>query len=360
MLKDLKALIRMEFRSNLFMIVGFLVIYLLGLVFLQVGLMNTESRYLYGGVSEIYDGIFMQEIYLNVGVIVSFSVVALLVVPLIQFKNDKNHNIARFLKSLPYTERQRAGVKVGMGLVGFTLPYTIYAVGIVATYYSALHRFKYMLEVTALGRYITQLFSVDVLIKYLLLAYLAGISIYMVGILFQYLIRPRGAAVVVAILVYLAPFFLLGSSALYNTGIAHKDWYIECLLWIGQVMNPFSIIEYKYSDLGCGIPIVYLAKYKIVFWLVIFSISSFLVFILSKRQLVETADYFISNNIFRVIFIVGVTLCGGNLLVVLPNIFGTTFGIFRFTWVISLIGNIISGAIAYKISNIGRKRKGIA
>lgn len=363
-MKNLKALIKMERTPALVMSIYFLVVNIIAGIAL-LGPINTNwQRYLAKGVGEVNNWEIVSNIYpITLMVLIGYGI-GLLVLVYLQFKKDKSIEISRFIKALPYTNGQRAVVKMGMGILSFTVPFIIYIIMFLFIRNYATNLYGEMLRVTAFEEVATYLNRLSVYLSFIGITYIRLIMIYLILIMCEYLISHNIGSLIIAILSSSAPLYLwfsmtvdIDSSSgtyVYKIGEWFYKVYMNYTNW-GRIQiagaNEWDYIDYTITEDGGMVCMIYL---------VLIVICSLVISIQVKKQRVENADIFIPRKLTRYVFIVGVVLCSGCLVrdigrLILGEI---ALGYPRMILhVLLVIGLMVGAFVATKIAHIGIQSK---
>ena len=369
-MKRLKALIKMELRPALLIGAYFLLVDFLILLSIQGRIQNAWRDFLTNGIKNLTlysGGIRVTDVFMeNMIYIMLLSIIGMIALVYSSFKNDKSIEIGRFLKSLPYTMRERCLTKMGVGIGTFTVTYIFYAVGMLALHMSYLNKFSEVYEVTVFSEVYHQIFDRGELIQGLILVYIGCIAIYLFCMMFQYLVSNRLGGIIVATLVYISPLFIINSICGYMNAryenIIYKlaEWVNELMiipayLSLGEVginvntattISRDTIEQYAYINL---------MGYKIIFYGIIALLSLMVILKLCVVERIEKSDYFIPSKCFRRIFVCGVTICGGLLLGDIYFIYSNETNMW-IAYGLFILGGLISFLIAKKIASIGMKK----
>ena len=370
-MKRLKALIKMELRPALLIGAYFLLVDLWILLSIQGRIQNAWRDFLTNGIKNLTlysGGIRVTDVFMeNMIYIMLLSIIGMIALVYSSFKNDKSIEIGRFLKSLPYTMRERCLTKMGVGIGTFTVTYIFYAVGMLALHMSYLNKFSEVYEVTVFSEVYHQIFDRGELIQGLILVYIGCIAIYLFCMMFQYLVSNRLGGIIVATLVYISPLFIINSICGYMNAryenIIYKlaEWVNELMiipayLSLGEVginvntattISRDTIEQYAYINL---------MGYKIIFYGIIALLSLMVILKLCVVERIEKSDYFIPSKCFRRIFVCGVTICGGLLLGDIYFIYSNETNMW-IAYGLLILGGLISFLIAKKIASIGMKKE---
>jgi len=362
--KYLKTLIKMELRSVCIMIIYFLGIGIGCTMKINQQIHDIIKRtYSYGLTGFLWETneikgwkyIFTESIHIYIGL----SLVGLLLMVYLSYRNDKNHEIGRFLKSLPYTMKERYLVKVGVGLSIFTTLYILHGIMLVIFRESFLEKTKDIFEVTIFSEIYQELFSSSQLIQTLLVVYVALVACYLFMIMFQYLVSPNFASLIVGVLVGLSPGFIL-----WNLYIYLNPWVKgELLYTLADFYSVFiwgdgnwGSIEIKGMELVPTSSISYLdfIGMRIAIFLAIAALCFICTLKWCQKSQLEKADLFIPGNIFRGIFVLGATLCSGMLLGDLYYIYYRARNWMMYG--LGIVGLVLGSIIVWKIAHIGIKK----
>lgn len=367
-MKRLKALIKMEIKPALLVGVLFLVANLIGFMQIQGRLTSSWKNYLEGGLSgyfswysliNIMGDTFFQAIF-TVGVL---YMILLIMLVFASFRYEKSVEISRFLKSLPYTERERCLVKIGVGIVISTIGMLVYLAGLMYLREYSMGLFQEIIEVTAIGNIVQEVFSLERLLEMLALTYVVLIAGYLFMVMVQYMISHRIGGIIIGILSAFAPLFMIVMSFLL--------FDISWDSWIGKIGNAFAYLMTNFIDythINFGVTDSYWERYTYVtgfgyhlaFYGVIIALSLIGILYFSKINQLENSDLLIPHPVVRVIFMVGVSICGGLSIGGLIRMFFSEILLTASsapTMILFIIGAVISFLIAKKIAYIGIKKR---
>ena len=285
-MKNLKALIKIERTPVLLMGIYFLIINLLVSIGI-IGAMNGEwQRYLNRGIADFNACEVGTHIFTSIEPILIFYIGGILLLVYLQFKKDKSIEIGRFIKALPYTNGERAFVKIGMGLMSFTIPFLIYTVIVfgIRAYYTDL--FGEIFRVTAYEEIGIYLNRISVYVGVLSVTYIRLLMIYLILITGEYLISHNIGSLVITVLSAMAPAYLWTSitydldryiykTEVYPIGkIPHGIGYyvLEITKWLSAVYTNYIdtwrgdikisgsgySVSYTITDKGTIVGLIYL------------------------------------------------------------------------------------------------------
>lgn len=371
-MKRLKALIKMELRPALLIGAYFLLVDLFVLLSVRGQIQNTWRNFQLNSIKDFmayHNTVRIAYTFAeNILWIMLFSIIGMMALVYGSFKNDKSIEIGRFLKSLPYTMRERCLVKMGVGIVTFTMTYIFYAIGMLVLHMDYLNKFSEVYRVTILSEVYNQIFNRGELIKVLILVYVGCIAIYLFCIMFQYIVSNRLGGIIVATLVYLSPVFIVNSVSEYGSIRYVNALYDNVIYPLTECLNELMII-FGYLDWG-EISIVTtissaintnyytyvsLIGYRMIFYGIIALVSLVAILKLCVAERVEKSDYFIPSKWFRSIFTCGVTVCGGLLLGDIYCIYANEVNM-GIVYGLLIFGGVISFLVARKIASIGMRK----
>lgn len=121
----------------------------------------------------------------------------LLVLLYVQFKDNKSVSVSCFIKSLPYTNQQIYGVKLGCGILSFTVPFVVAYSIIVGIGQSHRVWLSMIEQISPVGERLVQLNRIDQLLLYGLLIYSVTLMVYLLGFWMQYLVNSNIASLII-------------------------------------------------------------------------------------------------------------------------------------------------------------------
>lgn len=361
-MKNLKALIKIERTPALLMSIYFLLINLIAIVDMVGHIKSNAKHYLAYGIKGFSQWSMNSFIFsITMMLLIGYGV-GLLVLVYLQFKKDKSIEISRFIKALPYTNGQRACVKIGLGILSFTLPFVIYVGMFLMVRSYALNLYDEIYRVTSFEEVVAYLNRAGVYLSFMGVTYIRMIVIYLIFVMCEYLMSHNIGSLIVAILSALAPAYIWVSST-YNLFYIEKrlkinEWlykiYIDYTEW-GQIRilgtNDQEYVGYSITEAAGQVSLVYMG---------LIIICSLVIMLQVKKQRIENADILMPGKVTRYIFIVGVAVCGGCLIrdigrIVLSQIvFGYPVAIL---YGLLAVGFVSGGLIAMKIAHIGLQCK---
>lgn len=371
-IKRLKPLIKLELKPVLGVGIYLMLVNILCFMNIKQDMNELWRSYLSGGIAQFYErmnridwlrDLFWNQIYYTIGL----YFMGLIVLSLISFKQDKNLETGRFLKSLPFTSGERSFVKVLLGSLGYTISFAIYALGLSLMLGNYTEKLTEVYEVTPIWQISGQLFDIPELLVLMFVVYLLGLALYLFCILVQYIVSHQIGSIAIAICVIGAPFFLLRSiSACFGLDresviVKFGEWFFALALG-GHVPMQITVAGYEQKGEFYSY-IQYMLSYQIIFYILVSIGLVVAIRKLSKLQLLEENDKLIPVAGLRWFFIIGVTLCGGFLvcdvyLYFIEPLLETSSIVCK--WLSLVLGFAASFMIAKKIACIGLgKRKGV-
>lgn len=361
-MKNLKALIKIERTPALFMGIYFLLINIAAIIAMIGEIQFSAKHYLAYGISG-FDKWSMNDFIFGITTVlfIGYSI-GLLVLVYLQFKKDKSIEISRFIKALPYTSGQRAGVKIGLGILSFTVSFVIYIVMFLMVRSYAMNLFGEIYRVTAFEEVATYLNRAGVYLSFMGVTYIRLIVVYLIFVMCEYLMSHNIGSLIVAALSTLAPGYMWVSNSYnlpYNETILKvQDWlgkiYMDFTQW-GQIQivgaNEWGYVNYRITEAAGSVSLVYMG---------LIIICSLVIILQVKKQRIENADILMPGKVTRYIFIIGVALCSACLLrdigrIALSQIaFGYPVAIL---YILLAVGFVSGGLIAMKIAHIGLQCK---
>lgn len=373
-MKRLKALVKMEIKPAVLVGFYFLAVNILAILTSGRYIATSWRRFLLNGI-EGFTGdsavsMISQAFTEGIIYVMLFSMIGMLLMVYVSFRNDKSIEVGRFLKGLPYTMRERCLTKVGVGISVFTVTYVLFGIGMMFLHKHSIDQFQEIYKVTVYSEVYEALYPISELLKTLLLGYIACVAIYLFAVMFQYLISSNMGSIVVAGLIYVSPFFILTSLDLYM-GDAFRSSLYNVIYWLQELafitgyerwgditvsMNTASAVAVHHTG---AIAYISLLGYKVAFYGVIAIGSLIGILVFSQKDRMEQSDVFIPSKGFRNIFIAGVTVCGGLLMGDIYYLYSTAASMIM-AYVVLILGGVFSFIIAKKIACIGiKKRKGV-
>lgn len=360
----LKTLIKVEFKTTILMVIYFISIGVISCMGINRILQKEIENELMTGIGEgICNGYFGYDWSLafreNMQFYMLLFIVGISVLIYLSYKNDKNHQVGRFLKSLPYTVQERYFIKTAIGVVIFTIPYILYGIGLFALRNNFLTQAKDIYEVTIFSEMYQEFLSSGQLLSILAIGYMELMVCYLFGIMFEYIISFNLASIIIATLVGISPLFVLWNLRFYikgenrileDIGEFYSD-LIFCTGSGGEITIEGPGIFHKYT--GCNAMDLIWVRVGIFLLMALICIGITLV--LCKTYYLENTDILMPSKIFRVIFVIGVTVCAGMLLGDFYYMYTRNGS--NIMYLFNIIGSSIGLPIAWRIACIGIKQR---
>lgn len=321
---------------------------------LQSGLSTVMDRYHY---------IISQPTSLFKDYILGFmglTILGVLLLIYLSFRNDSHQETGRFLKSLPFKNEERYFIKIGVGLAVITIPYIIFTILMVMVRHYYLSEMKSIYELTLLNDIYKQLLPLSNILQLLCLAYLLIILVYLIGVLFEYLISNNILSIIIGMLISFSPLFITESlSSCFRVNLFYS---LEDIVWRFYrylLPNTLSISCYtgenatEYYALGSTEYVVLFGERCILF-LILIALCTVATLYFCKKNVIENDDILMPYRWFRILFVVGVTLCSALLCSDFYLAFYNNSQLLMMLWFI--IGGTIGFVIAYLISRKGLRK----
>lgn len=366
-MKKIKALIIIEAKAALFMGLYFLAVNLGILMIIQVSINRSFMNYLNHGMGGATEDLMGYIFLRHLRPMIIFMGLGLILLVYFQFRNDKNIEIGRFIKSLPYTEEQRCFIKLGTGILSYTIPFIIGSIGQMMLREYAVNKFSDIYSLLPYEEIVLTVNASQNLMNLLLLTFLVCTFIYLFIFMLQFLINHNIGALVIGILTLVSPVFMIMSIN-----------YIGCLEKFTYSLNNIAdrIVLPFYTVINAGIHMdiyytqaeSFITSYRYIkdisFKMCVSAAASLLCLLIItlavKRYRIEKSDIFMPYLGVRVIFVVGVILCAGfvwgdiGALVLRGGIVYNEV----ISWIEMIAGGALGLFIAYKIAHIGIARRG--
>ncbi|PHV70870.1 hypothetical protein CS063_07550 [Sporanaerobium hydrogeniformans] len=368
-MKELKALIKIELRSTLLMSIYFLVVNLCGLAACKIAMDKNyvnQLRYGIGWYIAQPNGEYIYPVLVGT---YCFTLGGIILLVYFQFVKDKSLEVGRFLKALPYTNRQRGFVKIGMGILSYTLPFLILIGGMLLLHGSFVGQMQEIYNVFMNQEVIERIIHINELLKMFLLMYMTFIAVYLFLMLVQYVANNNLGSIIMSILTLIAPLFIvLSGSEIYSFfRRMHRlrNLIIEFLFVPGYPLTleggSFALDRQNQEQAHfIGYQEINHYGLKVVGLILFIGLCLIFIHLLIKHTKMEDSDKLFNHGLAKWIFIIGVTVCSGllladmGLLFILPLFMDEYFVM---TQVLILIGALIGFVIAYKIGRIGSYKR---
>lgn len=347
-----KAFIKYEFRSLKWMMLYFLIV-CSGVLLLFSETMSGKRRSFleHSGIWYISNE-FTQELnwiapFLLIGIILG---VILLVY--VQFRDAKNIEVGRFLKALPMQSSNIYWIRMGCGIITYTIPFILYAIGIIALRVAHSSWLNDMYSISIWQKRLSVVDSIQYIVLMLFINYLIITLVYLMLLLMQYLISNRIFAIVVTAIGMIIPmYFNIMINSRYQV-----DYFLMLPVLYGvlgsttgeSLMNGEGVTLHFISDIGV----------KIGLLLFMIGIAIVLGWLSSKHFTVEDQSKLIPKRLCRNIFIAVGTIC----IALLPQFYVSGFAMVSEVNMVIHLGTIVilgivGYIIMYKIAMIGCKEK---
>ena len=308
-----------------------------------------------GGINlneAIIKGAFREIAYI---ILIAFTIISIVQI-FMQFRSEKDQEIARFLQSLPVKKGEFFKIKLLTGLLSLSLSFIVLLVGLLLVRNNNLFWIKDIEGISYMPRFLIESNGIVSLLKELGLIYFIVISFYTFLFMVQYTFSNLIGAIVTSILVWLAPIFMINTSIYtlerFLPGTIYNSKFIVKLLNTVQIQLPWAYpFDYNYISLADGrilysisriidLPI----KYIICFVLILINIG--IAYKFNKDSKIEDENMIISFKSTKIIFKLGVTICSALLVsAILMDVLSLQLPKFIF-----MICLVIGGAIGYFIS----------
>lgn len=301
--------------------------------------------------------------------------IGLLILLYVQFKDNKSIGVSSFIKSLPYTNGQIYGVKLGCGIAGFTIPFVLGYALVLAIGNGAREWLSIIEKVSPGGSQLALQNDLGSLLTYGLLVYSITLMAYAFGFWIQYVVNPNIGSIVVSTCGILAvPFMIvtgseyfriLARSVMSNRNFSYIDNYLSQLTELFFIPNYFSpytsgfeiqVAQNEYYYIRNLVDTKFITIKILVFILLI------IIFLLAicqcnKNYKAENQEAFISSRWAKYLLKVGVTLSSMGVGIWAVAAMSNGYG--EHTFLIVNIMMIVCGVVGYsiihKICQVGRR-----
>ena len=347
-----KALIKYEFRSLKWMILYFLMV-CSGVFLLFMGTMGEKRKSFleHSGIWYISNE-FSQELNWIAPFLLIGSIVGLILLVYVQFRDAKNIEVGRFLKALPIQSSHIYWIRMGCGIVTYTLPFVLYAIGIVVLRFSHSSWLNDMYSISIWQDSLLEIESVQYIVLMLLMNYLIMTLVYLMLLLMQYLISNRIFAIVVTAIAMILPTY-------FNLMIDFR-YQVDNYLTLPVAYGMMDSVTGNQVRNGEGVNIHFIGNVGIKVCLLLLAIGVALVlgWLSSKYFTVEDQSKLIPKRLCRKIFIAVGTIS----MALLPQFYVSGFCMFSEVNLVIHLGSIVILGIVgyilmYQVSRIGCKEK---
>lgn len=368
----MKALVKHELRNIWMMILYFIGCFGVIIWKFSSGIQSEYNDYLWNGYEYgMGSNLLGQLTYVSEVYIVAMGI-GLLVLLYIQFRDNKSIGVSSFIKSLPYTNGQIYSVKLGCGILSFTIPFLLGHGVIVAIGQNAKEWLSVIERVSPAGAEIAMRNDLGQLILYGVLIYSITLMLYMLGFWMQYVVNPNVPSLIVSVCSIMAPYFVVVTITEYLRGLVEGKVLNEILKYLNALQS-LLLIPSHFEERGPGYRIhmgnfnetFYISGLYDVDWMgsksIIFLLIAFIfvlaIMVCNKSYLAENQEMFVSRKWAERLLKTSVTVCS-----VCVGIF-ITIGFFNTQgtqFIIMLhLAMIICGVVGYliirRICKIGQR-----
>lgn len=368
----MRALVKHELRNIWMMIVYFVGCFGAGIWTLQSYLQNRYEEYLWNGYN--YDmsynllGIIrdMYPVYL-----VAMGL-GLLVLLYIQFRDNKSVGVSSFIKSLPYTNKQIYSVKLGCGVLSFSVPFLLGGIGVVAVGNGAKDWLSVIERVSPIGAEIATQNEVGQIMLCGLLIYSITLMCYVLGFWMQYVINLNVPSLIVSACSVMAPYFVMLTGIEYfkvlrgdvitGGSLAYVNTFRDLLCiptYLSSYKSGYEIIvgEHYRSGYIRDLGNIEWMGIKTIMFLLLVVILILAISVCNKNYHAEHQEVFVSKKWAERVLKVGVTMCSMSVGIFLTLGFFNGYGMQQV--IVMHIAMLICGVIGYllirKICTIGQR-----
>ena len=312
-MKHLKPLIKIELKTALLMSIFFWGVS----IFTVVSLNNYIQPFIYNNLMWGMDGFnessrqgaqFFQ-IYewgniFNHWIDLSKYIMAIGIMLLIylSYRYDKNHEVGRFIKALPYTTEQKYWVKIVLGIMSFTIPYMVQGMVIVIIRKSFIIQMKDFYEVTNLSNIFADLYELKQLLLILTLNYLGLIVWYLFVVMFQYIIMSNFGSIIGASIIAIAPIVIRENIHRFFSYTGRLYWkYIRLYDFLLGNRGYRAFITNK--DTGI-IEYINFGETRLVVLFIMILILLTLTLYLCKEMYIENEDALVPRRVFKYMYLI--------------------------------------------------------
>lgn len=333
-----KALVKHETRNMKWMMLYFLLVALGGVLIFNTNLDSIYIDILKRGITPD-TSIITENIRLTLSTIMMPMGLGILLMIYLQFKDTKSVEVGNFLKALPINNREYYITKFVGGLISLTIPTIILIAGILIIRNANMIWISDIHGVSIFPELVIKADSVVNSVAIFIMAYLVALSTYAFLFMIQYIVMNITAGLVIGLLVWLTPSFLLISASwlyghlidksfkIFGTAIeVVENLIIEYILpWTYAFgLNTYNTFDsFEYDPIFDNIHLLYYEGLvtKIFITLAITIIGGLIGYVLSKKSRVEDNDTLINFKWARRVFVVGVTICSAFLLADIAKMF---------------------------------------
>lgn len=347
-----KAFIKYEFRTLKWMMLYFLIV-CSGVLLLISGTMEGKRREFlkHSGIWYISNE-FTKELSWSTPFLLAGIILGVILLIYVQFRDAKNIEVGRFLKALPMQSSNIYWIRMGCGIITYTIPFILYGSGIIALWVTHSSWLKDLYRISIWQDRLLGFDSVQYIVLMLFINYLIITLVYLMLLLMQYLISNRIFAIVVTAIGMVVP-------AYFNIMIQSK-YQTSHFLTLPVLYGAMDSITGESLMNGEGVSLHFInhSGVKIGLLLLMTGFAIILGWLSSKYFTVEDQSKLIPKRLCRNIFIAVGTLC----VALLPQFYVAGFSMVSEVNRIIHLGSIailgiVGYIVMYKIAMIGCKEK---
>lgn len=369
-----KALVKHETRNMKWMMLYFLLIAMGGVLAFNTSLSSEYMDILKRGITPDRS-IIIESIRLSLSFIIIPMGLGILLMIYLQFKDTKSVEVGNFLKALPINNKEYYITKFVGGLISLTIPTIVLIVGVLFIRSANMIWISDIHAVSIFSELIVKADSVINSISVFIMAYIVALSTYAFLFMIQYIVMNITAGLVIGLLVWLTPSFLLMSISWMYGHLIDKSMKVfgTTIFILEELINsyilpwtyPLGLNNYntfntvEHNPIFDNLQFLYYEGLilKIAITLVITIVSVLLGYVLSKKSRVEDNDTLITFKWARKVFVVGVTICSAFLLADIARVFAGRYNEYNFLLlhITLIVGAVIGFIISRKITMVKSK-----
>lgn len=360
-----KALIKQEIKGVKWVSVYFGIVFVMfimslserlngrHLVFMERGILLKDSIE-YDFLSNMSDYYYMLMLAIGIGLIMLIK---------IQFKDYKSGETGRFLKGLPVRSEKHFLIKVGCGIVVYTVPFILYMGGIYWIKYVNMPWMQAIYHVTPLDEIWHIVNSNGYIGQVLLSYYLIITAMYLFLVLMQYLVMWSKAGLIVGGIITFVPYYIarIISVTIFERNLGLVQVNFEETLFLPWVYGyPEQCYAYRSeSEFRVAVNCIEFLEIKTIILLSACLICLIYAYNLSKHFQIEKLEILMPSQVIRRVFCMGTAICS----LLLPIFIRDNFMVIdeisgSVTIMVSIICGAIGGIVSWKIANLGNKKRG--
>ncbi|MGL4737885.1 MAG: hypothetical protein ACRCW2_10565 [Cellulosilyticaceae bacterium] len=372
----MKALIKHELRNIWMILLYFVGAFTIGVFNFADSLARDYNSYLWNGYSYDMAPNLLHRITRLGEVYMMAMALGLLVLLYVQFKENKSVSVSCFIKSLPYTNQQIYGVKLGCGVLSFTVPFVIAYGSIIAVGQSYKGWLGLIEQVSPVGERLAQLNNIDQILLYGLVIYSITLMVYLFGFWMQYIVNPNVASLVISSCTLAALPYLAYAVAEYIralVGYQNIDHKVEGLTAMIQRIGSLLMLPNYFVNYAPGVELIWdgnkdrsgyihtLVHFENLGMTLVLMLLISLIFVLAiyscnRTYRAENQEQFIGYKWAEIALKVGVALSTASFGIIFTNIVEPNARIEKIALhAFMLIFGAIGYAIINKICKIGQK-----